>query len=191
MKVVEDNVTSPGVSAVERQPTRQNSGPNARRDRECWNCSKRHDLQRRETCPAFGKTCRKCHKLNHFPAKCHSRVTPSVRPVDGDDGPTTTEEIFQMHTSTTNLDDSQLVTLQLGLGSHIRFQVDTGAQCSVLPLGIYKKSHQGITAEARHTGTNAHHCVRRHHTASRRYSHHPGAAWDLQLPAGLQVGRSP
>jgi hypothetical protein len=38
------------------------------------------------------------------------------------------------------LDDSQLVTLRLASGSYIRFQVDTGAQCNVVPLELYKKA---------------------------------------------------
>ena len=38
------------------------------------------------------------------------------------------------------LDDSQLVTLRLQASSYVRFQVDTGAQCNVLPLGTYKEA---------------------------------------------------
>ena len=33
-----------------------------------------------------------------------------------------------------------MVTLRLDSGTHIRFQLDTGAQCNVLPLSIYKKA---------------------------------------------------
>jgi hypothetical protein len=50
------------------------------------------------------------------------------------------DEIFQTHVATTTLDDSQLVTLRLDSGNYIRFQVDTGAQCNVVPLGIYKEA---------------------------------------------------
>ena len=57
-----------------------------------------------------------------------------------------------------NLDDSQLVTLKLESGNYLHFQVDTGAQCNVVPLSLYKKAtkdhlltnvtpaHQKITA---------------------------------------------
>ena len=44
-----------------------------------------------------------------------------------------TEEILVVR-----FDDSQLVTLQLESGNFIRFQPDTGAQCNVLPLHVYK-----------------------------------------------------
>ena len=39
-----------------------------------------------------------------------------------------------------SIDDSQLVTLQLEPGNCLRFQPDTGAQCNVIPLELYKKA---------------------------------------------------
>ena len=38
------------------------------------------------------------------------------------------------------LDDSQLVTLKLESGYYLWFQPDTGAQCNVVPLYLYKKT---------------------------------------------------
>lgn len=145
MKVVEESNPGPSVSAIQSNKGKTKepeSAPDSRSGRECWNCGRRHDLQKRELCPAYGKACRKCHKMNHFAAKCRSRGSPSVRPVisTGIEEQEDTEEIFQTYSSTTNLDDSQLVTLRLETGSHIRFQVDTGAQCNVLPLSVYKKA---------------------------------------------------
>ena len=40
------------------------------------------------------------------------------------------------------MDDSQLVTLQLESGNYLRFQPDTGAQCNVVPLHLYKKANK-------------------------------------------------
>ena len=42
--------------------------------------------------------------------------------------------------SAVSLDDSQLVTLKLESGNFLRFQPDTGAQCNVVPLHLYKKA---------------------------------------------------
>ena len=53
-----------------------------------------------------------------------------------------TEEI-----SVVRLDDSQLVTLQMESGSFIRFQPDTGAQCNVLPLHVYKRASKDYKLE--------------------------------------------
>ena len=41
---------------------------------------------------------------------------------------------------TKQLQDDQLVTLTLTSGNMIRFQMDTGADCNVIPTGIYKKA---------------------------------------------------
>ncbi len=38
------------------------------------------------------------------------------------------------------MDDSQCVTLQLDSGNYLRFQVDTGVQCNVVPIDLYKKA---------------------------------------------------
>ena len=38
------------------------------------------------------------------------------------------------------LDDSQFVTLRVQSGNYIRFQVDMGTQCNVLPVDTYKKA---------------------------------------------------
>ena len=38
--------------------------------RECRNCGRKHDFNKWENCPAFGKTCNKCRKPNHFAVKC-------------------------------------------------------------------------------------------------------------------------
>jgi hypothetical protein len=49
-------------------------------------------------------------------------------------------EAFPLQLQVHSLDDSQLVTLLMESGSYVRFQVDTGAQCNVLPLDTYKKA---------------------------------------------------
>lgn len=69
-----------------------------------------------------------------------NKPPPSVRPVAGAADGEDSDEIFQTLRTTALLDDSQLVTLRLNSGSHIQFQVDTGAQCNVVPLEIYKKA---------------------------------------------------
>ena len=87
-----------------------------KRMRECWNCGRKHEFHKKELCPAYGKACNKCNKMNHFAAKCRS--PKSVQTVD--------EEVFQ--TQSVEHDESQFVTLKVESGNYIRFQVDTGAQ---------------------------------------------------------------
>ena len=42
------------------------------------------------------------------------------------------------------LDDSQLVTLKLESGNYLHFQPNTGAQCNVVPLHLYKKAAKDV-----------------------------------------------
>jgi len=102
---------------------------------ECQNCGRKHDFSKRELCPAFGKVCNKCRKPNHFAVKCRSQRARLVRAVEEGE-----EEVFQASASGAHIDDSQCVTLQLDSGNNLRFQVDTGAQCNVVLIDLYKKA---------------------------------------------------
>ena len=108
----------------------------------CPNCGKQHDTRQRESCPALGKTCRKCGKRNHFAFKCRSkRGNPGAHAVDESQEQDSDEagETLVLQLPVHCLDDSQFVTLRIKTGGFIRFQVDTGAQCNVLPLDTYKE----------------------------------------------------
>ena len=113
------------------------------RVKTCDFCGRMHDVSKRENCPAFGKRCNKCNKQNHFANMClGSALKPSQRGSrvhyledEISDDVFGVEEI-----SAVSLDDSQLVTLKLESGNFLRFQPDTGAQCNVIPLHLYKKA---------------------------------------------------
>ena len=101
---------------------------------------------KRELCPAYLKTCRKCAKLSHFVVKCRSKKKDGkdsdtrklVRAVDNPDSDS--EVFYADHISAVDLDDSQLVNLKLESGSYLRFQADTGAQCNVILVELYRKA---------------------------------------------------
>ena len=38
-----------------------------------------HDIAIKESCPAYGKECKRCHKKNHFASKCWSKILPNQR----------------------------------------------------------------------------------------------------------------
>jgi len=59
-----------------------------------------------------------------------------VKAIEDDD----MDEVFPTEVAKVGLDDSQLVTVQLKSGCYVRFQVDTGAQCNVLPVHLYQKA---------------------------------------------------
>ena len=146
LKLVEEGQNS-GVNALAPVTSTKNAQD---RTQDCPNCGRQHDNRRRELCPAFGKTCRKCQKRNHFAIKCRSqRGNSRVRAVDEREEQEEDEdsEAFPLQLQVHSLDDSQLVTLLMESGSYVRFQVDTGAQCNVLPLDTYKKATGDVSLE--------------------------------------------
>ena len=80
----------------------------------CPNCGRPHDTRHRESCPAFGKACRKCGKRNHFAAKCRRQRTSSkAHTVDRSQGQEDSEdggETLTLQLPVHCLDDSQFVT---------------------------------------------------------------------------------
>jgi len=102
--------------------------------KECWFCGRQHDFGRKY-CPAYGKQCTKCGKNNHFAAKCKSKQIQ--KPVHNVIENTPESDIYSVDVCAIS-NDSEFVSLMLSNGSWIKFQGDTGAQCNVLPLNIYK-----------------------------------------------------
>ena len=144
MKIVGD-LTEPEANKVdqERMPNwrkskkatrkRQQQGP-GRRGKECEKCGYQHQ-ENSESCPTIGQECLKCGKRNHFASRCKSKEVKATDLEDDEAG-----EMYQIEVAAMKLDDSQLVTLKLESGNFIRFQPDTGAQCNVLPLHVYRKA---------------------------------------------------
>lgn len=53
---------------------------NSSTNKMCAGCGKPFHPKGRSTCPAYGKTCRKCNKINHFANVCRSQKTATVEP---------------------------------------------------------------------------------------------------------------
>ena len=64
------------VNAVTKKPKRgKRRCSGGSRNANMWGnccefCGREHDLGKRENCPAFGRTCNKCDKKNHFAKVC-------------------------------------------------------------------------------------------------------------------------
>ena len=95
-----------------------------------WNCGRMHEYHQIELFPAYGKICSKCHKPNHFAAKCRGgrklNTGRSIKAIND-----RADEVFQTRES----------------GNHLCFHVDTGAQCNVIPLALYKKATNDFMLE--------------------------------------------
>ena len=107
---------------------------------DCKFCGNRHE-RRKESCPAWKKTCNKCGGKNHFRLKCtqpFKRNRPAVNTVFSVDS----DQSIQ-------LDDELMVTLRLQwkCKPHIRFQIDNGSSVNIVPLHIYKKASGDMNLE--------------------------------------------
>lgn len=110
--------------------------------KSCRYCGQQH-VMRKEDCPAFGKTCTRCGKLNHFKIVCRTNIESKIHEVDFQ----TTEEheMEELMTvtdvidvNTVKADSSHLYATMLVQGQQVKFQLDSGASCNVLPRHALK-----------------------------------------------------
>ena len=114
-------------------------------NKPCGNCGRRHEPRQ---CFAQGRACNTCSKMGHFASVCRigklrkesrTRVKTIEQHEDIDSEESDVYVISDI--SAVTLDNSQLVTLKLvNSGSFLRFQPDTGAQCNVIPVPLYKQA---------------------------------------------------
>ena len=109
--------------------------------RDCNFCGRDHE-RTKTACPAWGKQCTLCKKMNHFKVKC-VRARSGVRSLVAEHDQSESEQVWysgrqvQIYTiqqvAQINLFDEQAITLKVRDHHYIRFQI-----CNVLPLYVYK-----------------------------------------------------
>ena len=123
-----------GLSAVkEKEKEQSDNAPSVSSGwiKDCRFCGRNHE---RRSCPAFGQICAYCKKRNHFVAKCHAKSKVS-----------TVQERFYLSAAGVGNRGREMVTLTVSKepkplsGHDVRFLMDTGAECNLLPLDVYKK----------------------------------------------------
>lgn len=121
------------------QNANQNNNNTNRTDiTDCRRCGRSHKIRE---CPAYGKTCRACQKLNHFAVTCR---TKSINLIDYENEVSNNNAEFFIGTvATTNESVDTIVypwTEKINVNKRdIAFKVDTGAAIDVLPLDLVKK----------------------------------------------------
>ena len=106
----------------------------------CRFCGEEHE-RRRDACPAFGKECPKCHRMNHSANKCYREAFQKSRVHRIDDGSDDSGNDY-LDIKTLTFDSvnavgtekqNQLYATMLVNNQHVRFQVDSGATCNIIP----------------------------------------------------------
>ena len=141
VKQIADSSASVSQIAKKQKPSRnvgqQKSGHRQQRSEvKCKYCNREH-AKKKESCPAYGKTCSKCGKQNHFAAVCKT-ATEAVHAV------TERREVYSVRSVSSVLRAEQTVTLDISRTAAIRFQIDTGADVNVLPLHVYKNATRDV-----------------------------------------------
>jgi hypothetical protein len=134
------------------QKPRKNFTPRPQIDKkfdDCKYCVKLH-AQKREACPAWGKTCAKCGNSNHFKIKCESgRSTPSVnkqksrqkhrRTVHNIEHSSSDEEYMFIVEDVNTVGLKRINAVMTVQNKQVKFQLDCGSTVNVLPIKDYKK----------------------------------------------------
>ena len=108
-------------------------------------------------CPAHGKTCLYCEKLNHFAEVCHSKARRQRIHVIEDSRDSAEETSFESivfesvtianltHGTPESSRDEVFVSIQVSLAqtdnrkTTLRAKLDTGAQGNILPMRLYRE----------------------------------------------------
>lgn len=116
----------------------------------CQRCNRMHD--KKESCPARNKRCRKCNKIGHFEAVCKSKMLKEVRAeavMDSDEDSFFIGELFLRATTKSkpniieesNPDTDWDVELLVN-GSPVDFKIDTGVDTTVMTEEAFSKLRQ-------------------------------------------------
>ena len=98
----------------------------------CGNCGIRHAPA---SCPAAGRRCHKCRKMNHFSRICRGPEGQKKQVNTLDDCDSDTELMF---IGAVSAEKDWVETVSFGNVQEL-LKLDTGAQCNVLPKAAYDK----------------------------------------------------
>ena len=115
-----------------------------REEAKCKFCGRHHPFQK-EQCPAFGKKCNLCGKMNYFSKVCQSKSSiGACKCLDEDDSDNDAEDVYALNRGVDDEFPKKLYAkLQLGQ-SIIRFQLDCGATVNLISLSTL---HQALGTE--------------------------------------------
>ena len=120
-------------SKVEKVDVVDGKGQKPQWGMPCRSCGIRHA---RDSCPAAGRRCHKCQKMNHFSRMCRTPDGQKKQVNTLDDCDSDSEVMF---IGAVNAGDKDWVeTVNFGTVQEV-FKLDNGAQCNVLSKAAYDK----------------------------------------------------
>lgn len=107
------------------------------RKQDCKYCGKIHQ-KGPKFCTAFGATCTKCQLKNHFAHMC-MQDSRNVHTLDFSDSETETFFVGTVNTKAPGNASEWFVDAKINK-SKVRFKIDSGAQCNVIPSTVCSKA---------------------------------------------------
>lgn len=103
----------------------------------CSRCFKTHRIN---NCPAFGKTCNKCKKFNHFAIACKSRGVHVNALSQGNSDNSDSSSEFALTYSIESRSKQDLWVHDIKIcGFSVNFKLDTGSDANIIPLSTLRK----------------------------------------------------
>lgn len=153
----ENTKTLQGNTVEEVHMVKQTAGPDKNtKTVSCMFCGKTHERNKNK-CPALGKRCSKCGKENHFAVKCKSKLdkwrggkqvhhVTEQNSEDYEDIMSVTATEIQTVTNKGDREDkaksSQLFAGMLVEKKLVKFQIDCGATCNIIPINLVNPDTQ-------------------------------------------------
>ena len=99
----------------------------------------------KRNCPAFGKKCFNCEKMNHFARKCRGKNNKAGQVNQTTEVEQKAEEDLYCFSSISDGDEPKarkaVINMQISEpeaeNMTVQFQIDTGSQCDILPISLY------------------------------------------------------
>ena len=110
----------------------------------CRNCGGQHAKKK---CPAFGKKCSYCQKLNHWAKVCLTKKdfrSKAIHTVDEDDDDDDIPIFIDAITKGNDSPDTAYANIAVSTGDTVRFKLDTGAQANIMPSSVYTRLRQMV-----------------------------------------------
>ena len=96
---------------------------------DCNYCGQSH-LNKRNSCPAWGKICALCKGRNHFESKCHKKTI--IRAVEAENDPITADSNDRWLAAVTQGTTGRATVLMQINGREVRFHIDTAADVNTI-----------------------------------------------------------
>jgi hypothetical protein len=129
------------IDVVKQKSNQKTQKEPTTKKNEIFKCKRCETKHKAGECPAYGKKCHKCGKLNHFQIACK---TKQVHNIDQDENE---EEEDQLYVGTIRINkigkkqkekDSWYEQIEVE-GQKVKIKLDTGADTNLIPLKIFQK----------------------------------------------------